>query len=91
MAQAKRQVFNALLQGTASSVLKKIVLLVALYQYEYSAHLCANVHDEALYYTPVDESEEFAEQVTKTFSTPLLSNCPIMGVAKIGDNWHEIH
>jgi len=91
MAQAKRQVFNALLQGTAASVLKKIVLLVALYQDEYNAHLCANVHDEALYYTPVGQTEGFAARVTKTFSTPLLSNCPIMGVAKIGDNWNAIH
>ena len=90
-AQAKRRVFNALLQGTAASVLKKLVLLVSGYQAEYTAYLVANVHDEAIYYLPEEYASEFASRVTQTFSTPLLSNCPIMGEAKVGDSWHDIH
>lgn len=91
IAQAQRRVFNALLQGSSASLLKRLVLMVFAYQHEYDAYLVANIHDEALYYVPADTADAFAARLTATFSTPLLSHCPIAGEAKIGNSWHDVH
>lgn len=93
VARAQRQVFNAMLQGTAADVLKILVngVMVDLDAFGFNAHLIANVHDEALFYCKQDEADWFAECLTKRFSAPLLSHCPIAGEAKIGHNWYDVH
>jgi DNA polymerase I-like protein with 3'-5' exonuclease and polymerase domains len=93
IARAQRQVFNAMLQGTAADVLKILVngVMVDLDALGFNAHLIANIHDEALFYCKQDEAEYFAECLTKRFSAPLLSHCPIAGEAKIGRNWYDVH
>lgn len=93
VARAQRQVFNALLQGTAADVLKILVnnVMVDLDEFGFDAYLIANIHDEALFYCREDEAENFAECLTERFSAPLLSHCPISGEAKIGMNWYDVH
>lgn len=91
VAQAQRRVFNALLQGTAASVLKVITLNVQPLLAEYSAYMVASIHDELLFYVPEEHAEAFAAILSREFSKPLLSNCPILGEAKVGDSWLQIH
>ena len=89
--RAERQVFNALLQGTAADVLKILVNMVMRDLESYGAYLIANVHDEALFYIKAEDADEFAAYLSQTFREPLLSHCPIEGDAKVGMSWKEIH
>jgi DNA polymerase I-like protein with 3'-5' exonuclease and polymerase domains len=93
VARAKRQVFNAMLQGTAADVLK-ILVLGALRDVQAAgvvAWLIANVHDEALFYTYKEDATELCYILNERFEQPLLSHCPIEGTAKIGNTWYDVH
>jgi DNA polymerase I-like protein with 3'-5' exonuclease and polymerase domains len=111
-ARAKRQVFNAILQGTSADILKILSVGVSVdglqalrlaprittpitgstaIVHESGGSVAADVHDESLFYVPVESAARCASELTALFSTPLLSGCPIKGDAKIGDSWAEVH
>jgi DNA polymerase-1 len=90
-ARAERQVFNALLQGSAADILKVLTLSVLGRAHELGAYLAASIHDELLFYCPVDKAEVLAGYLEEKFQARLLTHCPIGGTAKIGDNWLEVH
>jgi DNA polymerase-1 len=93
VARAQRQVFNAMLQGTAADVLK-ILVLGALQDINKSwvdAWLIANVHDEALFYCYTEDAEDLCYILNHRFKQPLLSHCPIEGTAKVGKTWYDVH
>lgn len=90
-ARAERQVFNALLQGSAADVLKVLTLAVLPTAHIMGAFLAGSIHDELLLYVPEANSRGLADYLEQVFQRPLLSHCPIKGDAKIGKNWKEVH
>jgi len=59
-ARAERQAINSIIQGSASDVLKWVMLALEPLNKEYGAYVNAQVHDELLWETPIDHYEEFA-------------------------------
>jgi DNA polymerase-1 len=92
-ARAKRQVFNAMLQGTSADILKMIAITVqnevriSLMQ----VMLCAQVHDEGVWLVRDCEVENFLELVDNAFRFDYLSHVPIKGEALAGPNWNDAH
>lgn len=89
--RAKRQSFNAILQGTAADVLKIIILKTIPVLRKYGAYLCAQIHDEIQCYCPEENAEALARELGELFSMPLLSHCPISGDPVMGDSWADTH
>lgn len=95
-ARAKRQVFNAMLQGTSADILKMIAITV---QSKVQTNpdladclmLCAQVHDEGVWLVFDEHVGEFLELVDKAFAFDYLSNVPIKGEALAGPNWNDAH
>lgn len=90
-AQAKRQMFNALLQGSAATCLKILTLIAMPIAKRYGGKLAASIHDELQFYIPTCHAENFSVELEEVFKTPLLSRCPIKGDAKVGLRWSETH
>jgi DNA polymerase I-like protein with 3'-5' exonuclease and polymerase domains len=89
--RAQRQIFNALLQGTAAD-LRKILTLRVMPLLKKRQYLRAAVHDELVLTSPRATAKHLAEELTRIFSTnDLFEHCPIMGEAKIGVRWAETH
>ena len=91
VASAERQVFNAVLQGTAADILKIIGIRVLPLCQKYNARLAAAVHDEHQHYILTELAEDFREELEKLFSAPLLEETPIKGDSKMGPNWASTH
>ena len=90
--RAERQVFNAVLQGTAADILKMITIMVEReVTPHYDAVLVAQVHDEGQWHVREEQAEQFALDIEPHFSYDYLSHCPTEGQAKIGNNWNEVH
>jgi DNA polymerase-1 len=89
--RAERQVFNALLQGSAADILKVLTLSVLNKAHELGAYLAASIHDELLFYCPEENTSLLAGYLEEKFQARLLKHCPIGGTAKIGNNWLEVH
>jgi DNA polymerase-1 len=92
-ARAKRQVFNAMLQGTSADILKMIAITVQREVGVSLMHvmLCAQVHDEGVWLVANCEVENFLALVDEAFSFDYLSNVPIKGEALAGPNWNDAH
>ena len=91
VSKAERQVFNALLQGTAADVLKVLTLRVMRSKLD-SQYLCAAVHDELLMITPIHLSNRLASTLDAIFNeSDLFKFCPITGQSQIGKRWSDIH
>lgn len=91
--RAKRQVFNAMLQGTSADILKMIAVTI---QREVSpryndVRICAQVHDEGIWVVPSSHTEKFLLDIEEAFSYDYLSNTPIKGEALAGQNWNDAH
>jgi DNA polymerase I-like protein with 3'-5' exonuclease and polymerase domains len=90
--RAERQVFNAVLQGTAADILKLIAIDVETnVTPRYDGWLVAQVHDELQWYIMCDQAQQFAEEIEPYFAYDYLSHCPTCGEAKVGANWNEVH
>lgn len=92
IARAKRQAFNAKIQGTAADILKILSFpaVTIAWRYEY-AHI-APVHDELLF-MGMDEvyGRELCTALNSVFSMSLLPGVPVEGAAKIGSSWFDVH
>lgn len=92
MSECERQIFNAVLQGTAASVLKILTLFCFENRGEHEGiYFIAPVHDELQMYCPTDWSESWSKNLEIIFASPLLSHCPIKGESKVGKSWMETH
>lgn len=92
-ARAKRQVFNAMLQGTSADILKMIAITVQreVRVSPMKVMLCAQVHDEGVWLVHNADVKNFLELVDNAFSFDYLSNVPIKGEALAGPNWNDAH
>ena len=91
-ARAKRQVFNALLQGTAADIMKRLTLEAMPLIRRVHGFLAAQVHDEILVYVPTVFAPWLKDELTKLFTRDdLLPHVPVTGDAKIGTSWLEVH
>ena len=91
VSKSERQIFNALLQGTAADVLKLLTLRVMSSKMS-SQLLCAAVHDELLMLTPSHSARQLALTLNSIFcDNKLFRFCPITGQSQIGQRWSEIH
>lgn len=91
-ARAQRQVFNALLQGTAADIIKWLTIEAMPLIYQAQGYLAAQVHDEILVYVPTEYAPWLRQQLTDLFTTTeLLSYVPVVGTAKIGLSWLQAH
>jgi DNA polymerase-1 len=92
VSRAERQIFNALLQGTAADVLKILTLKSRPYVHRAGGRLAAAVHDELVIPTPEKYAPWLRDQLTDIFSsTNPLKHCPVTGEAAIGETWQQIH
>lgn len=90
--RSERQIFNAVLQGTAADIIKKLTIDSFDLIYEYGGRIAASVHDELLIYCPAGTAQELAETLTSVWSSSdYLGSVPITAEFKIGNTWGEIH
>ena len=91
-ARAKRQVFNALLQGTAADIMKLLTIEAMPLIRQAQGFLSASVHDEIIVYCPTPYATWLAGELTKLFHRDdLLPHVWVDGEAKVGASWQEIH
>lgn len=89
--KAERQVFNAMLQGTAADIMKKITLDVLPTVCKCGGRLAASIHDEALFYVPAKKAKEVSDAVSRCFNrTDLLSECFVKSTPYIGETWYAL-
>lgn len=72
-AQAERQAFNAVIQGSAADLIRYSMVAVQPMCKEYGATLVLQVHDELVFYVPIEKKDEF-----------ILSLKGVMEVDKLG-------
>lgn len=91
IARGIRQAFNAKVgQGTAADILKIIAIAIAPFVWGMSARFVAQVHDELIFYVPVDKCEEFCRLLDIAVNRDdILPFVPVRGTPEVGDNWLE--
>jgi len=91
-ARAKRQVFNALLQGTAADIMKRLTIEAMPLIRQAQGALAAQVHDEILVYCPTPYAPWLKSELTKLFTRDDLLPCvQVTGDAKMGESWGDVH
>lgn len=89
-ARAERQVFNAMIQSTASDVFCYLLLNSWHLIREASAMLCAIIHDEGLVETPRGAASWLVSQMEPIWNRDdLLVGMPIVTEFHVADNWVE--
>ena len=91
--RVQRQSFNALLQGSAADIIKKLSVLT------YPLHAMCDVqaliqnHDENLWLAINDgRVEKFIKQATPIWNeSELLGTIPIVAEFKVGKTWYSVH
>jgi DNA polymerase-1 len=83
---AKRESFNAVIQGTGAGLFK-LLTLRGLRGAPVDIFPCAVVHDELICLVRDEDAEVGAAHLTKVFSEYMLSNVPIQAVFNVVDNW----
>jgi DNA polymerase I len=90
--RSERQIFNALLQGTAADLMKQLTVDSLGIIYKYDALIAASVHDELILYAPTSIAHELAIELTTLWSSSqYLMPVPIVAEFKVGSTWSEIH
>ena len=87
VAQAKRQVFNAMLQGTAATINKMVGLVLLPYSLELGVLVGAAVHDEVSGEVPVENADTWNKVYKEVASMVYLSHVVCDGASKTGANW----
>lgn len=88
--RAERQVFNALIQGTAADLFKLLQLEAFPRLMKVAARPIAAIHDELICEVLEDRAEGVAQTLTNLFTTDKYLLCPIEGVAKVGKSWYDV-
>jgi DNA polymerase-1 len=89
--KAKRQSFNALLQGTAADIMKIIIGELLPKLRELGAIIHAQVHDEILMTISLDKQDEVIYTIDRYFKERTFLECPVECDINIGNNWAEVH
>lgn len=96
LAEARRQSFNAMIQGTSADVLKILGLFSLPLAWKHGGWAIGAIHDELLFYIPGDlskdrgQAESFALQLEQVFNLPLLPHVSITGKPQLGSSWYAI-
>jgi len=86
LSAAKRECFNAVIQGTGAGLFK-LLTLRGLGTSRVDIFPCAVVHDELICLIKDEDAIEGAAHLTKVFSEYVLSGVPIAATFNIVDNW----
>jgi DNA polymerase-1 len=90
--RAERQAVNGVIQGSASSIVKRAMLDIAPHLGEFESKMLLQVHDELVFETPKKIAPDFAAFVQeKMQATGKFFNIrvPIVAEPGIGANWAE--
>ena len=96
VAHAERQIFNFIIQGTESDLVK-IMMLTIDGRTIYKIYTVLQVHDEFGFEAPEDTAQPFADECTACIVwndwLPINENAPVpiplFGKANVGDSWYE--
>jgi DNA polymerase I len=88
---AERVAVNLPIQGTAADILKRAMIDVhgALKSRYPQARMILTVHDELLFESPIDQSDEVAALVRETMAGAVQLKVPLDVDVGIGENWKE--
>ncbi|UOO87879.1 DNA polymerase I [Vitreoscilla massiliensis] len=92
-AGAERAAINAPMQGTASDLIKRAMILVAawLQADALRTRLLMQVHDELVLEVPEDEIDLVSEQLPRLMAQAGNLKVPLVAEVGIGMNWDEAH
>lgn len=88
---AIRAAINAPMQGTASDMIKKAMIVIDrdLINYDYSMVL--QVHDELLFEVKVSQLKAFEAEIKKRMEAVVALDIPLLVNIASGDNWDDAH
>jgi DNA polymerase-1 len=89
---AERAAINAPLQGTASDIIKKAMILLdlELKKQKLPANILIQVHDELLIETETKAIEEVTNLTKKTMESIISLSVPLVVDISFGKNWSEL-
>lgn len=89
----ERAAINAPLQGTSADITKKAMLAVnkALKEHNFKTRMLLQVHDELLFESPKNETEQVMPIIKKAMQNVANLSIPLLVDIKAGKNWQEIH
>jgi uracil-DNA glycosylase family 4 len=90
-AASLREAGNLPIQGTASGIVKRLMIQAAPLARQYQADLVLQVHDEVVYEVPINGAKPFAAQLERLGANvcPELS-VPLVFEPAIGPNWADV-
>ena len=90
---AERTAINAPMQGTAADIIKRAMLAVDRWirEVDLDVRLIMQVHDELVFETAADASEESQQAITSMMSAAAQLSVPLVVEVGAGANWDEAH
>lgn len=90
--RAKRQAFNAQIQGSAADLIKYLTVNSYPISKEYNALNLIQVHDEMLYLLLLEDVDIFIRNVSPIWNRcHMLYPVPIVSEFKSGLSWYDVH
>ena len=90
---AERAAINAPLQGSAADIIKKAMIDINKFLNKEmpEVKMIMQVHDELIFETPKQSSEEVLQVMKKMMEKAVKLDIPLIAEAAIGENWNEAH
>jgi len=90
---AERAAINAPLQGSAADIIKKAMIDINKFLNKEmpEVKMIMQVHDELIFETPKQSSEEVLKVMKKMMEEAVKLDIPLIAEAAIGENWNEAH
>ena len=90
---AERAAINAPLQGSAADIIKKAMIDINKFLNKEmpEVKMIMQVHDELIFETPKQSSEEVLQVMKKMMEEAVRLDIPLIAEAAIGENWNEAH
>lgn len=87
--EAERLSINAPIQGSASDIVKKAMILLdrKLFEQNIEARIILQIHDELIIETPEENAEKLREILKKEMEQAMMLNVPLKVDLAIGKNW----
>ena len=81
------------MQGSAADIIKKAMIDVDHWigNNNSDIKMIMQVHDELIFETPKQSSEEVLQLVKKMMEEAVKLDIPLIAEAAIGENWNEAH
>jgi DNA polymerase-1 len=90
IAKARRQYFNARIQGSQADIIKLCMWASYKLCLKYGASMLIQVHDELVFEVPEANAALFCDALLPVFNnTKLLPGLNTKGTPGIGNNWYE--